>query len=515
MGTTPHDQPPESAAVIDRPGSTARLVLLLAWPVLIQQFLVLAVDLSDFFLAGHFDPVPREQRLEAAGHRLLALGQLAPTGAGTGVGPALTAEAPWALANATDARHVAYQAAQTTAGYLAWLITCFTVFVTVGSTALVARFVGARDGAAAVHATNQSITLAAAFGLLGTVGGLAAVEGLVRLLGLKGDAAELGASYLRPIFALLAFQVIEQAGIACLIGAGDTRTGLFVRGGVALVNLPLAWGLFHVIGFQGIALGTAISHTLGAVAVLIVLARGRAGLRLHLRQLWPDWGLQWRLLRVSVPAGTDSMSVGVCQLWFLTLVNDLGDVAAAAHGIALRWEAPGYQSGLAFGTAAMALVGQNLGAGRPDRAARSGWTAFALGVGVMTLMGVIFFAFAAPMFRLFAPSEEQRQVVEIGVPVLRLVAFAMPALACTIVVTYALRGAGDTRVPVLFTWVGFLGVRIPLAYWLTRPLVELGPFGTWPGGLFGAWVAMFADLYVRGALILWRFASGRWKRVRV
>jgi putative MATE family efflux protein len=467
MGTSP----PDDGLIIDRPGSTAQQVLILAWPVLVQQLLVIAVDLSDFFLAGWFRPPDPSQ-------------------------------------------HVAYQAAQTTAGYLAWLITCFTVFVTVGSTALVARFVGARDEAAAIHATNQSITLAAAFGLLGTVAGLTNVEQLVSLLGLTGDAAEFGASYLRPIFALLAFQVIEQAGIACLVGAGDTRTGLFIRGGVALINLPFAWLLFHRMGFQGIALGTAISHTLGAIAVLIVLARGRAGLQLRLRQLWPDSGLQWRLLRISVPAGTDSMSVGVCQLWFLTLVNALGNVATTAHGIALRWEALGYQSGLAFGTAAMALVGQNLGAGRPRQAAQCGWTAFGLGLTVMVGMAILFFTFATPMFRLFAPNEEQRDVIDIGVPVLRLVAFAMPAVASTIIFTYALRGAGDTRVPVLITWIGFLGVRIPLAYWLTRSRFDLWPFATWHG-LFGAWIAMFADLFVRGALLLARFASGRWQRVRV
>ncbi len=455
----------------DRPGSTVRQVLVLAWPVLIQQLLILAVNLSDFFLAGWFPPPDRS-------------------------------------------KHVAYQAAQTTAGYLDWLITCFTVFVTVGSTALVARFVGARDRAAAVHATNQSITLAAAFGVLGTVAGLAGVEHVVRWLQLTGDAADFGATYLRPIFALLTFQVIEQAGIACLVGAGDTRTGLFVRGGVAVVNLPLAWALFHRYGFQGIALGTAVSHTLGAAAVLIVLARGRAGLRLRLSQLWPDWPLQWRLLRISLPAGADSMSIGVCQLIFLTIVNRLGDESATAHGIALRWEAMGYLSGGAFGTAAMALVGQNLGAARPDRAARSGWTAFGLGLGVMVAMGMTFFALAPQMFRLFAPNPEQANVIAIGVPVLRLVAFAMPALACSIVFTYALRGAGDTRVPLLFTWVGFVGVRIPLALWLTQPLVQLGPW-QWQGGLFGAWLAMFADLFVRGAAFLLRFAGGRWKHIEV
>ncbi len=122
------------------------------------------------------------------------------------------------------------------------------------------------------------------------------------------------------------------------------------------------------------------------------------------------------------------------------------------------------------------------------------------------------------MFALFCPHPEQQEVIKAGVPVLRLVAFAMPPLASCIIFTYALRGAGDTRVPVLFTWIGFLAVRIPLAYLLTQPRLELGPFGSWPGfelGLFGAWLAMFADILVRGAFFLYRFAGGRWQTIRV
>jgi Na+-driven multidrug efflux pump len=94
----------------------------------------------------------------------------------------------------------------------------------------------------------------------------------------------------------------------------------------------------------------------------------------------------------------------------------------------------------------------------------------------------------------------------------------MPALASTIVFTYALRGAGDTRVPVLFTWVGFFVVRIPLAYFLTAAEVSLGPLGTVPGlglGLLGAWYAMFADICVRGLFFGWRFAHGTWQRQKV
>src|SRR5262249_21285896 len=140
---------------------------------------------------------------------------------------------------------------------------------------------------------------------------------------------------------------------------------------------------------------------------------------------------------ISVPAGIDSLANAASQLWFLSIINRLSVVEKGAHGIALGWEALGYLSGAAFGTAAMTLVGQGLGAGRPDRAARSGWTAFGLGCGVMTLMGVIFYTLAPWMFALFCPGEEQRPVIAAGVPVLRLVAFAMPALASAIIFTYA------------------------------------------------------------------------------
>src|SRR5262249_11958817 len=142
-------------------------------------------------------------------------------------------------------------------------------------------------------------------------------------------------------------------------------------------------------------------------------------------QLRPRGRLLLRLLRISVPAALDSLSMQIGYLWFLKVINGLGDVAAAAHGVALAWEALGYQSGAAFGTAALALVGQSLGAGRPERAERAGWTAFALGAGLMTLMGAVFFSLAQPMFLVFCPHPDQGKIIEAGVPVLRLVAFGM------------------------------------------------------------------------------------------
>jgi Na+-driven multidrug efflux pump len=163
-------------------------------------------------------------------------------------------------------------------------------------------------------------------------------------------------------------------------------------------------------------------------------------------------------------------------------------------------------------------VGQNLGARQPRAAAHVGWVALGLGCATMTIMGVLFFVFAPEMFHFFSPHDHQQPIVDAGVPILRLVAFAMPPLSCIIVFTGALRGAGDTRFPILLTWIGFLVIRMPLAYLLTRDVVDFGSLGTVPGwnlGLMGAWIAMFADLTIRGLLFLWRFTSGRWKLVRV
>ncbi|MBA4189339.1 MAG: MATE family efflux transporter [Planctomycetaceae bacterium] len=458
-----------------------RAVLALALPALAQQYLHLLVRMSDQYLADHF-------------------------------------ELPDPTTRAT------YLSALNTANYLYWFVSSYTVVVSVGATALVARFVGAKDFSLAHRATGQAICLGIAFGLIGTVSGVLGLPYLVAALQLHGDAATYAIQFLMPLAAMLVFQITESACIACLSGAGDTRTGLKVLGFVAVLNIPLAWllcfgiGPWPGLGFAGISLGTGLSHLVGCVVLLAILARGKSGLQLTWANLVPDFDLLRRLLRVSVPAAVDSMSVAVCQLWFLSLVNRLGDTATAAHGIALNWEAFGFLAGAAFGTAAMTLIGQNLGAGNPARASRCGWVAFQMGAGVMTGMGVMFILFAVPMFRLFCHESSSQPVIDAGVPALRLIALAMPALASQIIFTSALRGAGDTRVPVLISWVGFLGVRIPLAYLLTQAEINLGWLGVvqgWNLGLIGAWMAMCADIWVRGSFFAVRYASGRWKRIEV
>jgi len=274
--------------------------------------------------------------------------------------------------------------------------------------------------------------------------------------------------------------------------------------------LALGWGPIPGLGLTGIAIGTACGEAIAGSVILALLIRGRSGLRLTCENLRPAWDRIRRLLRISLPAAGDSLTNVVCQLWFLRLINRLGAVATAAHGVAIRCEAIAFLTITAFGVAASTLCGQYLGARRPDLATRSARTAWLLGAAFLSLLGLLLFTQGRSMFQLFLAGR-QNAVLEEGVPVLRIVALAMPALATINVLNGTLNGAGDTRWPWMITMSGYLLVRIPLTYVLIAPTAQ----GGWGLGLKGAWLAMLADLYVRAVLVAGRFLQRGWLSMRV
>jgi putative MATE family efflux protein len=301
-------------------------------------------------------------------------------------------------------------------------------------------------------------------------------------------------------------------------------TGLVIMAIVNAVNVAVSWvlvlgpGPIPALGWQGIALGTMLGHLVGGLLVLVLLIRGRSGLRLQWRWLRPSGDLIRRLLNVGVPGGTDTLAIIFCHLWFVSVINQLGDLAAAAHGVAIRIESLAFLSGAAFQVAATTLAGQYLGAGDYRKAGRSVLMALLVGGSVMVTAGLIFFSCSLPLARLFVRAD-QVAVAHQAAPLLRIVAVAMPAFALTLILSGALRGAGDTRWPLVFNMVGFLGVRIPGAYWLALSQVPLDgtgwALGGWGLGVTGAWYAMATDLHVRAVLVVYRFWHGGWKRVKV
>jgi putative MATE family efflux protein len=450
-------------------------MLRLALPVLAEQFLVMLVGFSDTILTGHYLAQP-------------------------------------------------HLAAITLISYLLWLAYGLFSVVAIGATALIARFVGAGRHRLARRVANQALLVGAAVAAVAMLTGFWLADRAVLALQLEGEAAVLATRFVHYILLALPMVMLEAVGIACLRGAGDMISGLGVMAVVNAVNVAVSWllvpglGPLPRLGWEGLAIGTTCGYTAGGLLVLALLLRGRSGLQLHWRWLRPNTDLIRRLLRIGLPGGVDTLSVIGCQLWFLAVINQLGDLAAAAHGVAIRVESLAYLPGLAFQMAATTLAGQYLGAKEYQKARHSVLMALLVGGGMMVAAGAVFYVQAYPLACLLLGAH-QEEVARQAVPLLKTISLGMPALALTMILTGALRGAGDTRWPLLFTMIGFLGVRLPAAYWLAFPSLQLP--GThlvlagWGLGVLGAWYAMVSDLGVRASLVLYRFWQGGWTRVEV
>ena len=418
----------------------------------------------------------------------------------------------------------AYVAAMTMVIYALWLIGSLFGFVAYGSTALTARFVGAGDHRLADRVMNQSIASGAIWAAVMMAAGLPLVGTLVSVMGLSGVAANAAVRYLTIEMCVLPAIMVERVGIACLRGAGDMVSGLVVMGIVNVINMATSYALvvglgpLPDLGWTGIALGTAIGHVCGATIILALLIGGRAGYHLRLAALRPDPHTIRRILRIGVPGGTELMLIIFCNFIFVWIVFGMGDVAAAAHGVAVQVEALGYMPGIAFQISAATMVGQYLGAGDPARARRCVMMATAIAAAIMVSAGVVFYTEAVPLSAFFLGGPDST-VVPVAAQLLRIAAVVTLPFAVAMVVAGALRGAGDTRWPLAINVTAMLLVRVPLAMYLAwgtwqLPLVGLVIVG--PGlGVVGAWYAAAIDLVVRCALLLVRFRHDAWQRIEV
>lgn len=423
-----------------------------------------------------------------------------------------------------------YLAAITLVSYVLGFVPSGFAAVAIGATAMVARFVGSGDSTSAEHVANQAFSLGAL--LCAAAAGLGLLIGPSLVAGLSPDAptAALAGRYL--LILLFAFPAIMlgQVGNASLRGAGDTVTGLVAMGVANAVNIVLGyglvtgWGPFPKLGWSGLAIAASAGYCTHGAIVSARLLTGRRGLRIRLGLLWPDFPMMRRILRIGVPGGVDLLAASACQFWFLSIVTRLGAVDAAAFGVAIAIEALAFMPGNAFQVAATTLAGQYLGAADVRRAVRSTWLAAAACGALMMLIAVGFYVaseWLAVQFVGRAQGAGQEAIAARAAMLVRIVAFGQLPQALIMVFSGALRGVGDTRATLLATFIGYLGVRLPLAYALAWSAIELH-LGGWqvviPAvglGIRGAWYAMVADMIVRSLLLAGRFIQGGWKRIEV
>ena len=298
-------------------------------------------------------------------------------------------------------------------------------------------------------------------------------------------------------------------GNASMRGAGDTKTPLFVMLVVNALNILVAWtainGPFGLprLGVVGSALGAVAGRFAGGLLVLALLLKGRAGLQLKLSGLRPDGDLIRRILHIGLPTGLEQVLMRTGHMFFARILAELGTVAYAANQVGINGWSLSFMPGFGFALAATTLVGQSLGAQDPESAQQRGYTAYRMGGTLMGVMGLIFILFPAQIVGFFT---NDPAVIALGTTPLRVVGFIQPLLAAAMIFPGGLRGAGDTRFPMVITGASIWLIRLPLAYLFALVL-------NW--GLPGAWAAMAVDMSVRGIINFLRFRGGRWKTIEV
>ncbi len=271
------------------------------------------------------------------------------------------------------------------------------------------------------------------------------------------------------------------------------------------LNVNLIYGNAFVprLGVTGAAIGTGIAYTIGALVFLGIFVRGRGRLRLSLRGRWADVGTMRRILSIGWPAATEQILFHVALIAWVGMVILFGTDVLAAHQIGIRIQMFAFMPGFGFAIAATALVGQNLGAGEPKEAERKGWEAAKLSVAVMGSTAAAIFLLAPWIARLFIADQA---VVDWTVLFIRVHALSIPAVGMFFALDGALRGAGDTRFPLVASFTGMYLLRLPLSFVLGFLLNV---------GILGVWLALVVEYWYRSAVITAYYRRGRWKRIRV
>ncbi len=440
-------------------GPIGRTLLILALPVLGEQALNTMVGLFDTWLAG---------RISAVSTSAVGLG-----------------------------------------AYVGWLASMIVMLVGTGTTALVSRHTGGGEHEEANRDANQSFVLSIVLGvvLLMVLYNLAPQIG--RAMGMTGEAYDITVRYLRIDAYGHIFMSITLVGCAALRGVGDMRTPMVLFAIINSVNIISSTLLVLVfdMGVVGIVTGTVAARTVGGLLMILILVRGRSGLILRRAELRVVWSRVKRILQIGAPAAVDGAILWSGHFALLAIVTRVaegaaGQAALAAHIIAVRVEALTYLPAVAWGTAAATMIGQSLGAGVPDRAKRAGYAA-ALQCGALAIVVAAFFYFGAGF--IYEQMSTDPLVRSMGTSPFRILAVLQPFMAVSIVFIWGMRGAGDTRYPMMITIVG-VTIRVSAGYYFG---IVRG------GGLTGAWFGMFGDMTWRALASTVRYVGGRWQATKV
>ena len=385
------------------------------------------------------------------------------------------------------------------------IVFAIAIGFSMGTTAMVARRVGEGDTAAASRTALQAILVGVGIAALVAVVGVTGPRFFLTLMGGSTELVQEGSLFFAIIFGGNVTIVLLFLINAIFRGAGDPALAMRALWLANIVNMILdpilIFGLGPVpaFGLEGAAIATTIGRGLGVSYQLWVLFTGRSKIRVDPKKLGVDPAVMRRLIRISA-VGILQFLVSTASFLFLAkIMSRFGDAALAGHTLAIRLITFVLLPVWGVGNAAATLVGQNLGAGNPERAERSVWVTSFVNMCILGTVALVFIFIPERVVGLFPVADE---VAALASSCLRIMAYSYVFWAYGMTTVMAFNGAGDTTTP---TWINFF------VYWVLQLPLAWGlgvTFGYGPQGVFAAVAICQVVLAAVGVLL---FRRGKWK----
>ena len=379
----------------------------------------------------------------------------------------------------------------------------------IGATAVVARRIGEKDPEGAARAAVQALALALLVSVvLGTAGALLAPR-LLALMGASPGVIETGRGYATIMLGGEAAIIVLFVANAIFRGAGDAAIAMRVLWLANIINIVLGPllifgpGPFPALGVTGAAIATTTGRSVGAIYAVTRLFRQASRIPVGRRHLRVDVGVMRQILSLSGSATLQNLIGMASWIGLVRILAGYGSEALAGYTIAVRLIIFALLPSWGLSNAAATMVGQSLGARKPERAERAVWQAGAYNARFLVAVGILFFVAAPLILRAFT---DDPVVSDYAIHCLRIVALGYPLYAYGMVLTQSFNGAGDTWTPTWLNLFCFWIFEIPLAWGLS------GPAGFGPSGVFWAIMASFS-LLARARAVLFR--RGHWKTLVV
>ena len=398
-------------------------------------------------------------------------------------------------------------AAVTTGQRIFFLVQALMMGISVATTALIARSWGAQDIRKAELVSWTSLIMSVTLAALVSLPIVLAPKALASVFGLDEETTTLAASYIFWLSLFNVFAAINMLLATALRATGDVITPLWYLLFSSVLNVFFSYvmafgaGPIPQFGVAGVALGGSFGAALVTIAFVIAWWRGRFNLK-PASSLAVDWGVCRQIISIGGPAVIEQGIVQIAFLAFFAVVAHFGTVAYAAYGIGITLVAFPIVIGFGFGIATATLVGQQLGAGRVDLAVLAATRSLRMALAAMITLSIALAWFAESLAWFMIDDPE---VVHLTVVFMYMIALAQPLMAFEFTLGGALRGAGDTRFPLIATFCGVIvGRLIPALTFL------------WLGlSVYWIFSVMLLDYAIKATILTYRFRSRKWLNVQL